>query len=790
MTIWNHAQPAQKVWCLKFIVFTLPFWMAMSVSAQTQQERQKQYLEDSLSINIKADHRHSISRPVSLQANTWQDWLERSGELPPDFSTMPSEPFLPDPLTTTGQSGAAIRNKEEWAEKREWIKEQFQHWVSGTIPPAPGDMEVSILSDTMDGQVRVQMVQLNFGPDNKARMTFELMVPPGEGPFPVYMTQWNHRDWAQLAVRRGYIGCVYAGADSKDDTQEYQELYPDYDFTGLMRRAWGASRVIDYLFTRSEVNKDQIAITGHSRNGKQSLWAGAFDDRIGAVITSSCGTGGITPWRYSDPQYCNQTLDDIASNAAHWFHPRLRFFFGREDKLPVDQNLLISLIAPRAVLFHYSTVETQLNPWVNEQCYHSVRSVYQFLGAARNIGIFPRMGEHAVAARDVERCIDFLDNHFGRRNIPWENRLTFDYSFEEWEKHHQAEREAAADIEPVKLQEKYADAAAFNTDKPRILANLDWLLGDEPAGVKPDVVAPTSPSRVDWIDIITGRPQVKNAKIINIGPYTAMGDHLAGALYVPTDDKGSTRTRTNGKLPVILYLHQYAYNHGYAYGYHEEGGRGNSKVFQKLTDAGFAVMAIDMFGFGTRLDEAKHFYTRQPGWSKMGKMVTDVYACVDALADFDFVDSDAVFLLGNTIGASVALIAAAQDERIDGVAVVAAFSPWRSSDSQYETIRTYSHAYGFLPRLGFFAENPKQVPVDFEEIVACVAPRPLLVIAPELDRHSNPEAVAASLSAAGNVYEAYGNSEELVTQTPREINRMTMPMVDNVVEFFQAKLNR
>src|SRR5690606_41372686 len=84
------------------------------------------------------------------------------------------------------------------------------------------------------------------------------------------MTQHTHLDWGRLALRRGYAVCVYAAADTWDDTQSYQAIYPEYDFSMLMRRAWGASRVVDYLYTRPEINKEQIAITGHSRNGKRS----------------------------------------------------------------------------------------------------------------------------------------------------------------------------------------------------------------------------------------------------------------------------------------------------------------------------------------------------------------------------------------------------------------------------------------------------------------------------------------------------------------------------------------
>lgn len=763
--------------------------VALPRCAHPQSARQKQYLEEILQINMAQDHRHAISRRPTLQDSTWLDWLHRTGELPPDFEQLPSIPFLPEPLVLAKDASQPVRTRQAWREKRDWIRAQYQHWVSGTAPPPPGNVAARVLSDRREAGTRIQLIELTFGPGHQGRMTLELMIPDGQGAMPVYMTQWNHRSWAQLAVRRGYIGCVYAAADSKDDTQAYQALYPAYDFTALMRRAWGASRVVDYLLTRPEVNHEQIAITGHSRNGKQALWAAAFDERISAVISSSCGTGGITPWRYSDPQYGNQTLDDICSNAAHWFHPRLRFFFGREDRLPADQNLLLSLIAPRPLLFHYSVAERQLNPWVNEQCYQSVKKVYQFLDAGDNIAVLPRLGEHAVATRDLERCIDFLDIRFGRKALPWTNDLYYNYSFKAWAAAHTQDSVIAGTIVPVSLQGAVVSNKTYPALRQKILARLEWLTGEEPPGVKPGSILPPDPSRIDWIDLIIGRPVVKGAEVMRIAPYAAMGDHLAGSLYYPVDEAGNRRVSPQGKMPVVIYLHEYAYAHGFAAGYSERGGRGNAALFQALTDQGFAVLAIDMFGFGTRLAEAKHFYERFPQWSLMGKMLADVKACIDAVASFSYIDSSRIFLLGNTIGGTVALLSAAQDERVAGVAVVAPFSPWRRSNSRYESLRTLSHLHGFMPRLGWYAGKPEAVPVDLAEIISCIAPRPLLFIAPVLDRYTDAEAVRQSLRSAAGVYALYNKKQNLVLQTPLEINRITAPMHQEITNFYSGIVN-
>jgi cephalosporin-C deacetylase-like acetyl esterase len=762
----------------------------LTVGAQNTLERQKKYLKDILAINI-AQHFQANTRRISVKDSTWTDWLTRTGELPPDFSQMKSIPNLPEPLMLSKNgTDKPITTLAQWEEKRKWIKEQYQHWISGHFPPAPKSFKTTILSDKTEGGTRIQLIRINFGPDNKAMMTFEIMIPEGKGPMPVYMTQWTHRDWALLAVRRGYIGCVYAAADTKDDTEAYMALYPDYDFSMLMRRAWGASRVVDYLYARKEVNKKQIAITGHSRNGKQSLWAAAFDERITAVISSSSGTGGDSPWRYGDPQYASETIDLVTAYNGHWFHPRLRFFFGHEDRLPIDQNLLGALIAPRALLYHYSIVERGINPWANEQNYNSVKKVYNFMHVPENIGVLTRMGEHAVAARDVEKSIDFLDIHFKRRNMTWHNQLYFSYDQLAWKKNHLADQNVAKQVTTLQLKKKYISVAAFEADRQLILKELKWLLGDEPAGVKAGKPVESDPSRYDWIDKTIGRPELKNAKTIYIGPYTGIGDHVAGILYCPADASGKIKFPEKGKLPVVIYLHQYAYSTGYARGYSKTSTNGNTALFQELVKNGFAVLAIDMFGFGTRIEEATNFYERFPNWSKMGKMVNDVRGCVDAMEELDYIDSKNIFLLGNSIGGSVGLMASALDNRIAAIAMVASASPWRTSNSSYESLKTYTQLHGFIPRLGQFESNPEKVPIDFAEIISAIAPRPLMIVAPDLDRHTDLPALKNSLESVKAVYNLYDANNQLNLNYPHEINRLTIEMTREIIGFYQRQLKK
>lgn len=768
-----------------FVLFACLF--VTQVHGQDDLAIRQRYLSDLEHIIIDQRFQRNTRR-TTHQDSTWVEWLTRTGELPPNFSKMKSTPLLPD-LLVYEKDGKEypVKTKEEWEAKREWIKEQYNYWISGHYPDAPDNLTSEILLDSVSDGIRVQKIRLDFGPSRAANIHLELWLPLHGQNLPVFMTQYTHRDWGHLALRRGYAVCLYAGSDSWDDTQAFQAIYPEYDFSMLMRRAWGASRVVDYLYTRPEIHKDQIAITGHSRNGKQALWAAAFDERIAAVIPSSSGTGGVAPWRFGDPQYASETLDLVTAANVHWFHPRLRFFFGHEDKLPVDQHSLAALIAPRPLLFHYSFTERGLNVWANEQNYYAVKNVYDFFGAGDRVGVHARRGEHAVAARDVEFTLDFLDKHFKRSDIEWHNRLFYTYDFDEWYSRNDSLRAEAQHLKMAVLKPTYKDLKEFEKDRIMTKQHVEWLLGDRPGRILPGEVGLSIPSRHDWIESIIGRPEPENGIAKYYGPYSAFADHLPVRVYYPKNAEGKIAEKQH---PVVIYLHQYAHSTGYSKGYNKMSNTpSNDVLFGELLAKGYVVVAFDQFGFGTRMEEAVGFYQRIPGWSKMGKMIDDVKGVLDGLGKIPHIDEDHVFVLGDALGGTVGMYAAALDDRVKALASLSGFSPYRSSNSQYESIRNMSHLHGLIPRLGLFADTPEKAPVDMEEIISCIAPRPVMVVAPTLDRYGDGEAIAQSVDRAKQIYALYGNEAGLQLYQPRDINRMSPETLTAIIGFFDEQVN-
>lgn len=716
---------------------------------------------------------------VSFLDETFRDWLSRTGELPPDFDQMPSIPFLPDPLIQDeGGKNIPIKTAAQWEEKRKWMKEQLEYYITGTYPQVSGDFEVKIISERKEGSTRLRMLELSFGPQNQAKLTLELMIPEGKGSFPVFMTQWSHRGWAQIAVRRGYLACVYAAADSKDDTEKYAEIWSGkYDFTRLMRRAFGTFRAIDYLHTLSYVDKDKIALSGHSRNGKLALMATAFDDRIKAVIPSSGGSGAEVPWRYATQQYDVEDIALLSAAQPAWLHPRLRFFIGRENKLPIDQNNFMALIAPRGLMLSTAVNEGASNPWGIEQAYGSAQKVYKFLNAEDNLAIRFRNGEHGTNANDIEDYIDFFDYVFKRTDQKPENKLRYDYSFESWR------LQSKEDINPLSypaigakgleaLTGKDFSKESWNIKKAAIKTQIQSMLGVEPPGL-----TNTGPERLEnggageeYFGTVLKRPTVTSRMgRMAITPYKEFGDYLYGYLYYPKDAAGNIKA---GKLPAIIYQHEYDYSKGFS-SYHNV-----QSFFEGLTDLGYVVFAYDMLGSGNRIDEGIRFYARYPNWSKMGKMVADLKGAVDAVSHLDFVDHSKIFAAGYSLGATVGLYATALDERIAGLVSVSGFTPMRTtiSDKGIEGIKVFSHLHGLIPRLGFFIGNEDRIPYDYQEILGSIAPRPVLLIAPALDQTVDLNDIITTVSEARKVYQLLGVPDQITLKSPDDFNRFSEEM--------------
>ena len=319
-------------------------------------------------------------------------------------------------------------------------------------------------------------------------------------------------------------------------------------------------------------------------------------------------------------------------------------------------------------------------------------------------------------------------------------------------------------------------------DKTRtsILQKISWLLGQTPPGIAASPI-PALTTKEDYLTSFMNRPRVSNGTKMNIAPYSAAGDYLHASLFLPKGEEENTLTDGGRKIPVVIFLHGFS-NTGF--------DASLSPLFEKILDKGVAVLAMDLIGYGTRIEEGTRFYQRYPHWSKLGKMVTDTRSAVDALRSLDFIDPENIYVSGFALGGTVSLVAAAMDERIAGAAVSCAFSPWKGErDNDIEGVKAWSHLYGLMPRLGFFIEDPSRIPVDFPEILSAIAPRPLMIIAPTLDRHANNLKIAQSVEYLNGIYQTSKYPERLQVETPAEFNGLSHMQQTEIAEWLERKTN-
>ena len=142
--------------------------------------------------------------------------------------------------------------------------------------------------------------------------------------------------------------------------------------------AWGLERCVDFLVTHSALDPKRICLIGHSRLGKTVLLAGAIDERVALVVPHQSGTGGCALSRDND----QETVQKINDRFPHWFNGAFKKFNGREAALPVDQHLLLALVAPRAVLDTEGERDVWANPPAALRALHAADPVWKFLGAS------------------------------------------------------------------------------------------------------------------------------------------------------------------------------------------------------------------------------------------------------------------------------------------------------------------------------------------------------------------------------------------------------------------------
>jgi len=386
---------------------------------------------------------------------------ERDSDVNYDEARLPKYDLPPLLLTAEGKK---ITTAEEWFTiRRPQIMSLFSNIVYGRVPEAQSPIKTTreiVKEDKhfMEGKATRKDVKIRFSNEfGEAEMLVLVFVPNGaKKPVPCFMKhsfdntqsddfdastsrpgklkngwplgQFFDRGYGFVAVYQqdlvGHNEVGFLGGIHKLFYSQSGQSFPKAHEWGVLSTvAWGGSRAMDYLETDDDIDHTRVAVMGHSKMGKATLWTAAQDQRFAVAISAQSGCAGAALWRRKS----GETLKKMVTRFPYWLCRNAWKFVEQEDDLPVDQHILLACIAPRAVYVHSGVEDT----WADGRgeylsAYHA-SEVYELLGKKGleseasppvgkpildgDVGYHIRAGGHSIEPFDWTTFIDFADRH-------------------------------------------------------------------------------------------------------------------------------------------------------------------------------------------------------------------------------------------------------------------------------------------------------------------------------------------------------------------------------------------
>ena len=367
---------------------------------------------------------------------------------------------LPDPLVTA--EGKPVTTADQWRNiRRPQILSLFANFIYGAVPVPPDPiaqtyhvikedksfmggkvtkLDVSIRFKNRKGTAQTHIII--FIPNHASKLVPAFMMMsfdnPRGGSFQLSSSRKGHlrngvplglladQGYAYISVYHGNLvghnEVSFGGGIHKLFFRDGQSFPKAHEWGVLAANAWTGMRALDYLETNDRVDANRVAVMGHSKMGKATLWAAAQDERFALAISAQSGCGGAALWR----RKYGETMAKL-NRFPHWLCINARKFNEREDDLPVDQHMLLSLVAPRPVYVASGTADTWADPHGEFQSANHAGPVYRLLGKKPlsttklpppnqplldgDIGYHIRTGGHSIEPYDWQQFIKFADRH-------------------------------------------------------------------------------------------------------------------------------------------------------------------------------------------------------------------------------------------------------------------------------------------------------------------------------------------------------------------------------------------
>lgn len=332
--------------------------------------------------------------------------------------------------------------KESWQARREEIISLLQRHMYGVPPLSSIEVQPEIKlenNEAFAGKALMQTVSLTVKIFYTSfTFPFRLILPKKVEKAPVFVhLSFSDTSASEELPTEEILDNGYGVA-----TVWYQAIAPDRDdgfANGLARHAsrnpfdswgkvsmwaWAASRIMDYLQTLDSVDKNRVAVIGHSRLGKTALWCGACDQRFSLTVSNDSGAGGIALFRGKG----GETIANLtAPTPGYWFCGNFKEYAGREQELPFDQHFVAALVAPRCLYVCSAKEDAWADPVSEFLACAAASPAYELLGyrglvaegmpqvdvpmQEGRVGYHVRTGTHYLSRYDWQQVMAFRARH-------------------------------------------------------------------------------------------------------------------------------------------------------------------------------------------------------------------------------------------------------------------------------------------------------------------------------------------------------------------------------------------
>ncbi len=330
----------------------------------------------------------AADRPSCVEATNVMSYLDEKGALQP------------------------VRTPEDWAKRREHILAGLQ-LAMGPLPDASKNVPLDVQLVEETGLAKVHRKRISFATEAGDRVPAYLLIPKGvSGKVPGILCLHQ-----TTAIGKGEPAGV-GGSGNLHYALElaergYVTLAPDYPNFGdyrldpykqgytsaTMKGIWNHMRAVDLLQAQPEVDPDRIGCIGHSLGGHNTLFLGAFDGRVKAMV-SSCGFTSFSKY--------------MGGDLTGWSHsgymPRIASAYGKDPKkMPFDFPEVLAALAPRSLFLNAPEGDSNFDMSGVSDCVNAARPVYECLGAGDRLVFLYSKGGHDFDPAAREAAYAFLN---------------------------------------------------------------------------------------------------------------------------------------------------------------------------------------------------------------------------------------------------------------------------------------------------------------------------------------------------------------------------------------------